>query len=482
MNTKSPIFHRIFKSCLSTALLGLFFSPFAVLAGPLADEIQALLRPYGEKAAFSVRGPGGEELMQVRGQTLYAPASVAKSVSTACSLWELGPQYQFETSFGYRGKVQNGKLTGDLIIQGSGDPSMVTEQIREVIEKIRHVYRIKTIQGQIIFDVSFLGTKTLTMAEGFGGDAGRSFATMLTPLPLNQNSFSFWAAPNLESLKQTNITILPRDVMDIKVKNQVKVGASSQVSAYYNPELRSASLGGTASRDGDLRGVYRAAPDVYEYYFNLIRQFWTDAGGTWEKPSYKIETSAVTSTPLLKHSSKYLSQILMDINKFSLNLGAEMVLLTAGANKLGTPATYEKSKTLLGNCLKEFGVNEGGIELSNASGLSRDSKMKPSELTKFLMNYWKHPYSPEYLSSLSLLGLDGTAKSRLTKFAGRGRVKTGTLKDVHTIAGFLFDEDHRPYSFALFFNDVSMGNPALKKTEDRVMELLLERNFRFSMK
>lgn len=443
----------------------------------LAQEVRSLLGAYKNKVSFSLRGPDGIELMDVNAQQSVAPASVAKSVSTACSLAALGPSYQFETSFSVRGQVSGDTLKGDLVISGNGDPSLVTEHLREVIEKIRVLYGIKNIQGDLIFDVAYLNSEGLTMAEGFEGDAGRSFTALLTPFPMNQNSFGVWAAPDLGSGNKARVAVLPNDVLDLKIANQVKEGGSTQLSVSYQPQSKSLSVSGTVDRDGDLKGVYRAAPEAYQYYFSLIQKLWKDAGGTWAKGSYKIQKSVSGKKLLVKHQSKYLSQILMDVNKFSLNLGAELVFLAAGSQS-GT-ASYEKSQTMLKRCLSEYGVKDDEIHLTNASGLSRETRVKTSALTKFLSQYHESQFAPEYLSSLSILGIDGTAKSRLNSFSGKGRVKTGTLRDVRSIAGFLYDEKHRPYTFAMIFNDVSMGDPKIKALEDQVIEKLFRGKFEF---
>lgn len=451
-------------------------------AESLSQEIKNMLAGYKNKVSLSIRNPEGVEVMAINSEQGMAPASVAKSVSTACSLAALGPSFQFETIFGYRGQVSGSVLKGDLIISGNGDPSLVTENLREIIEKIRVLYSIKTIQGDLIFDTSYFNSDGLSMAEGFEGDAGRSFTALLTPFPMNQNSFAFWAAPDLGVGSKARVEILPANVLDIKIANQVREGGSTQLIVSYQPQSKSATVSGTVDKDGDLKGVYRAAPDAYSYYFSLIQKLWKETGGEWSKGTYKIQRSVQGKKTLVKHQSKNLSQILMDINKFSLNLGAELVFLAAGQKGATVPANYDKSKAMLARCLADYSIPADGIALMNASGLTRDSRMKTSALTKFLSQYHNSQFSAEYLASLSILGIDGTAKSRLTEYAGRGRVKTGTLKDVRSIAGFLYDQKHRPYTFAMFFNDVSMGDPKIKVTEDQVMEKLFKQNFVFDVK
>lgn len=452
--------------------------PAAQASSGLKERLERILKPYGAKAAFSLRDFEGNEVLALRGSENYAPASVAKTISTACSLWKLGPHYQFETIWGYRGKIVGTTLEGDLVVRGTGDPSIVTEHVMDMISRLRSLYGIETLQGQIIFDVSHLGVKQMNIGEGFEGDEGRSFATQITPLPFNQNSFSFWAAPQLSSNKGTRISLWPSDVLDLKIDNDVKRGSRTSVSVQYNPGKKQARLQGSVGGDGDLRGVYRAVPDTYDYYFKLIERTWLNAGGKWKNPKYKVETNSVEMKNLWTHTSKPLSQILMDVNKFSLNLAAELVLLRAGAEEFGWPMSQAKSQNFINKCLKNFNIQDG-IKLTNASGLSRESRIQVSALTDFLWQFNAHPYAPEYLSSLSLLGADGTTKKRLQEYQGRGRLKTGTLRDTHTIAGFLYDEKHRPYTFALFFNDVRMGDGSLKDTEDQIIETLFKSDFQF---
>lgn len=440
----------------------------------IGGEIKNILKSYGDKVSFSLRDQAGVEVVNVNGNKSLAPASVAKLVSTACSLSTLESPYQFETIFGYKGKVEGETLKGDLVISGTGDPSLVVEDLREVIEKIRYLYNIKIIQGGLIFDVSYLGSKGLEIAAGFEGDAGRSFTALLTATPMNQNSFSFWVAPDQNGLKTTRATIFPAGVLDVKVSNKSKIGGGDGISVSYDPSAKNATIAGAIQSDGEPKGIYRSVPDTYDYYTKLIQRLWKDAGGEWKFTAQKIETQAVKPHLLWKHSSRNLGRILVDVNKLSLNFGAELIFLAAGAKKKGLPAAYDKSMTMLSDCLKDFKIEPGTIVLNNASGLSRETTVQTSALTKFLNDYQQSEFGPEYLSSLSLLGLDGTAKSRLTKYSGRGRVKTGTLRDVRSIAGYLYSKTRQPYSFALVFNGISMSDPKIKSLEDKIVEKILE--------
>ena len=440
----------------------------------IEQEFKSLTQGLKGQVSFSLRDFHQNEVISVSSQKGLAPASVAKLVSTACSLVELGPQFQFETLYGFTGKVEKDTLKGNLLVRGSGDPSLVVEDLHESIEKIRFLHGIRRIEGKIIFDASYFGVQALEISnEGFEGDAGRSFTAPLTPTPINQNSFSAWLVSDVRGARLPNRSaLLPFRTSDLKLN----VGASKAgPSISYDPSRKVVSLSGSLPPGSDAKGFYRSVPDSYENHFRVFEKLWKESGGEWTKPSFQVETKTPSGVvSLWKHTSRPLSKILMDINKSSLNFGAEMVFLAAGVQKKGAPASFEKSKSMLSDCLKSFGVSEGSIVMNNASGLSREASIQTSALTHFLVSFAKHPFAPEYLSSLSLLGLDGTTKKRLqdNDGAGRARLKTGTLKDVHSIAGYVSTRNGTPLTMALFFNGIVPSDPRIKKIEDHVLESL----------
>ncbi|MES2964042.1 MAG: D-alanyl-D-alanine carboxypeptidase/D-alanyl-D-alanine-endopeptidase [Bdellovibrionota bacterium] len=462
------------KLLLATSLI---FSTAPAFADPapaaIAADIKALLAPRGSKVSMSLRDPDGGEVVSHQGELSLSPASIAKTVSTACSLDALGPQFQFTTNFGFSGKVTGDTLDGDLVIKGHGDPSLVIEDLHEVVEKLRHVHGIRKITGGIVFDVSYFGKKGLAIASGFEGDEGRSFTADLTPVTFNQNSFSVWVTPDVRNRAVSRATALPAGVLDLQVTNNSKTGGSTEVNLAYDPAKMKATVVGVIGKEAEPKGIYRAVDDAYQYAQKLMQRLWIDSGGEWKSSQFKISTTPVASTQLYKYSSRPLSKILIDVNKLSLNLGAEMIFLAAGSEKYGTPASYEKALKMLGECLSEKSIEAGALSLTNGSGLSREARIKPTALTKFLRQAALDNFAPEYLASFSILGIDGTARARLKNYAGRARLKTGSLKDVRSIAGFLYSKDHKPYAFTMIQNGVS-GEDA-KVLEDRVMEAFLKK-------
>jgi len=428
-------------------------------------SLRRLLEKHKSEAGFSLRDLDGREVLEVSGKVPKLPASLVKTISSACALRTLGPEYQFETRFGMRGE--------DLIVSGSGDPSFVIENLHGIVDAIRDLHGIKEIKGSMIFDTSYFGAKSLVIASGFEGDEGRSFASNLTPFAFNHNSFGILVAPGSP---KALVALAPSAAIDLKIQNAVQVvsGTSQAIVVDYRPSDKILSLKGSIGRDAPVRAFYRAVPDVYPSFARVFAQVWMDRGGVWKKPTYDFSQSTGAIRNLWTHSSQPVSRLLLDINKLSTNFGAELVSLAASSTALGRPATFSKLETWLNSCVRDMGVKANEMVLKNASGLSRETRVTASSLTQFLSSVSREDFFPEYLSSLSILGKDGTTKRRLKSMAGRGRLKTGSIKGVRSIAGYLYPDGKAPLSFALIFNNAKIGGSEIQDLENRIIEVILD--------
>jgi D-alanyl-D-alanine carboxypeptidase/D-alanyl-D-alanine-endopeptidase (penicillin-binding protein 4) len=436
-------------------------------------RIDKILKPYANDLSFSFRElETGAEIFEVNGKRALVPASVAKMVSTACALDRLGGDFSFETRFKHTGNISAGVLNGNLVIEGRGDPSFVIEDLSQIVPLLRQVFGISVIKGQIVFDNSYFGKDELPLSEGFEGDAGRSFAVDLTPLVFNHNSFSIWVQAQGD---KNEVHLLPDAAMKLRVLNKTKVvpGRGSSLVADFRFADRTLVMKGAHGREASPRVFYRAVDDVYRSFTDVFASEWKRHGGTWVQPKFATSVSPVPANLLWTHRSRALSRLMIDINKLSTNVGAEMVALAAAASSGAAPVNFEKTKIFLSQCLSDFGISEQQISLANASGLNRESKMASSALTDFLVQLRRKNYFPEYLSSLSILGEDGTTRSRLSSHRSRGRLKTGSLRNVRTIAGYLDPQGGRPLAFALLFNSSRIPDQKLKDIEDQIMKTLL---------
>ncbi|MDB5038566.1 MAG: D-alanyl-D-alanine carboxypeptidase/D-alanyl-D-alanine-endopeptidase [Bacteriovoracaceae bacterium] len=437
------------------------------------EKIKKILLPLNSQAGFSLRDLSGKEIFEWHGLNSYPPASVSKMVSSACAMRTLTPQFQFETIFGHTGVIQNGVLTGDLVLVGSGDPSFVVEDLKEALERLFVVHGIHSIVGNIVFDASFLGTKTLPLSDEFDGDHGRAFTADLTAMPFDFNSFALWVVPQNGEVR---IQILPKDSLNLKIVNQVKITRSggTEVVADYRPDDGKVVVSGKMVEGSEAKQIRRSLPDPYASLSQTMLRIWRELGGEWKSPLFRVETKPFSFQRIDSVLSRAISQQFLAINKLSTNFGAEMILLAAGAQEFGRPTNFEKSRLVLQNCLKTFDISPVQITLENASGLSHTSTMQPSGLTLFLAKLSKVDFWAEYLSTLSTIGRDGTYRARLQEIAGRARVKSGSLKGVNTLAGYVFPLNKEAKAFSLFFKCPNCDLPKLHKMEDDILKILAE--------
>jgi D-alanyl-D-alanine carboxypeptidase/D-alanyl-D-alanine-endopeptidase (penicillin-binding protein 4) len=140
---------------------------------------------------------------------------------------------------------------------------------------------------------------------------------------------------------------------------------------------------------------------------------------------------------------------------------ARQVFLTLGNDApketpLGgtAPATAERSKQRISEWLTLRSLRFNELVLDNGSGLSRTERISADSLNRLLLDAWKSPVMPEFVSSMPIVGIDGTMKKRLkgAEASGRAHIKTGTLDGVKTAAGYALDAQGRRYAITFFIN------------------------------
>ncbi len=140
---------------------------------------------------------------------------------------------------------------------------------------------------------------------------------------------------------------------------------------------------------------------------------------------------------------------------------ARQLLFTLGAEKFAVPGTEEGGRQVVEDWLEERQLNPAELKLDNGSGLSRDSRISAEILGGILRYAWQSPFMPEFLSSLSLSGLDGTLAQRFRDdpLTGKAHIKTGRLDDVTAIAGYLQARSGNRYAVVALQNytDVHRG-------------------------
>ena len=190
------------------------------------------------------------------------------------------------------------------------------------------------------------------------------------------------------------------------------------------------------------------------------------------KGAWKPGATPKTAELFYKSESVPLTDIVALTSKHSNNFMAEQILRSMGAERYGLPGTTENGLRVITDYLTSLGIPADQYRLVNGSGLSREVQLRPSAVDAVLVDMYKSPeFGPEFVSSLSVGGRDGTLWSRFREegMAGRVRGKTGTLSGVHCLAGYIHAADDEIYAFTFLVNDIDGALSRARKAHDRLV-------------
>jgi D-alanyl-D-alanine carboxypeptidase/D-alanyl-D-alanine-endopeptidase (penicillin-binding protein 4) len=175
------------------------------------------------------------------------------------------------------------------------------------------------------------------------------------------------------------------------------------------------------------------------------------------------------------HRSRPLSELLPELGKASDNFYAEMLLRAVGKKVRGGPATSAAGADAALAWLKEIGASDSGARITNGSGLFDANRLTPRSLARLLVAVAGNPaLAPAFQEQLAIGGVDGTLRNRFPSLRARGVVvaKTGTLRDVVALSGYVLDGDGKPsVAFSSIMSSVAKTAGARNRM-DRVVELV----------
>ena len=231
------------------------------------------------------------------------------------------------------------------------------------------------------------------------------------------------------------------------------------------------TVSGSFPAEGDAEFYYRTIADPLGNYIGAMQGVFRQQGikvkGAW-KPGATPKTAEL----FYKSESVPLTDIVALTSKHSNNFMAEQILRSMGAERYGLPGTTENGLRVITDYLTSLGIPADQYRLVNGSGLSREVQLRPSAVDAVLVDMYKSPeFGPEFVSSLSVGGRDGTLWSRFREegMAGRVRGKTGTLSGVHCLAGYIHAADDEIYAFTFLVNDIDGALSRARKAHDRLV-------------
>jgi D-alanyl-D-alanine carboxypeptidase/D-alanyl-D-alanine-endopeptidase (penicillin-binding protein 4) len=398
------------------------------------------------------------------------PASLMKLVTTFAGLELLGPAFTWSTQVWLQGPVAGGVLNGDLVVKGNGDPKLVLERIWLLLRRVQQA-GVREIRGDIVVDRSAFAPGETNPAD-FDGEPLRPYNANADALLLNYRAVLLTFTPDPA-----------RGVATVSVDPPLAgVRADTSVALVAGPcdDWRGSLKGDfTDPTRLALRGAFQAAcgekvwpiayADPKSYNERALVGMWQESGG--KLGGGFREGPAPLTPPSFELRSPALAEVIRDVNKLSNNVMAQQLFLTLGAAQRGA-GTPEAARQVVQQWLRgRIGAAASGSVVVNGSGLSRDSRLSALALGRLLQAAWASPVMPELVSSLPISGIDGTLR-KSTGTPGRAHLKTGSLRDVVGIAGYVLADSGRRYVVVAIVNhaNANAARPALEALVDWVAD------------
>ncbi len=396
---------------------------------------------------------------------LLRPASNMKVITSSSGLLFLGPDYKFETELYYDGYVSSDTLYGNLFVVGGCDPDFVTQDLYTFVDAIRSL-NVSVINGNIYGDVSF--KDSLYWGKGWmWDDDPSSDAPYLSALNINDNCVEVTFDGENDEAKlnpETNY------VSVIQIHNDKKLTIDRNWLERKNEIII----------NGDAEGkTYSAKVNVLNpaKYFLTVFSEVLDSNNIKLTGNIEIQKHLPDADFLTSVSRKY-SDVIINLNKTSDNLSAEMTLYALADKYSGKPATADSGVQFLNQLVDSVSLEPKDYRFVDGSGVSHYNLVSAELLVSILKYFYKEkPELFEILyNSFPIAGIDGTLKNRMRKSNAENNVhaKTGTLSGVSTLSGYLTNKKKHTIAFSILMQNFVGSASKAKKLQDEICKILVE--------
>lgn len=447
------------------------------LPGGVRTILQIRQVPDESLSVFVQDLDSGEVVLNWNDGVARNPGSTIKLVTTMVALDLLGPAYTWNTNVYVLGDIEDGRLEGDLLLKGYGDPFLVTERVWQLLRQIRQL-GIREISGDLHIDDSFFYIDGYDPAA-FDRQPLRAYNVAPNALLMNFKVVRYWFEPEHDS-NQVRVWLDP-PMENLTVDNRLSVkpgacrGFQRGITISTNDALDRMTFSGKFPGGCKLYAMDRTALSHNEFVYGLFLSLWRESGGEflggWQNVKVAEELEPAISFPSLP-----LADIITRINKFSNNVMARQLLYTLSAEVLGEPGTEAGGRQVISQWLDDSGLDVKELQLENGAGLSREARITAAGMGALLEHAWRQPYMPEYVSSLALVGKDGTLRRRFddSKLHGNAHLKTGSLDDVVAIAGYLQARSGRRFAVVSLQNHKDIHRGPGREVQEALLRWVYE--------
>lgn len=464
-----------------------------------SDRVEKLLSAAPAKKAnwgiLVVDAETGETLYSLAADKYFIPASNMKILTTVLALAALGPDYRFRTTLETRGTLSpEGRLSGDLILVGRGDPNLSNrkfpflkqpehdgppEKILAELADAAVAHGVREIAGDVLADDSYFSRERYPSGWEID-DMVWSYGAAVSAIAVNDNTVTLELRPAERVGERAPFTVEPWTEA-FQVQDDVTTsaaGAKPDLTLTREPGAPLVVVRGTLPLGAEPRKLILAVEEPAEHAARLLKRLLEQRGVKITGVARAQHEPPAFPTPsqiLAEHLSVPLTDSVRVVNKMSENLHAEM-LLRAAVRRKGPWATPDDLFNTAGEFFQSVGIEPGEFLFTDGSGLSRRDLVTPQAVVRVLQYAARQPWAEPFAMSLPVAGEDGTLADRMKKSpaAGRIRAKTGSVERVSALSGYAETLSGKKLVFSIFANNHAGKNSDVIRVIDAICVAMVE--------
>jgi len=414
------------------------------------------------------------------------PASNMKLVTLAVAAERLGWDFQYETRLEAAGPIAGGVLEGDLIVVGSGDPSIGSSDAGAAplfstwIAALREA-GIRRVHGRIIGDDDAFDD------EGRGGGWSWDYLTAGYAAPsgglsYNENIAVVRARPGAADGAPAEVLVTPPG-HGFTVESEVATSPAGSRGTFAASRAlgsqRLAARGRIPLGGGETtRTVAVDNPTLFfvrSLEATLASSGLTVRDGAWDIDDLQTPVATADRREIARHASLPLSAIAGRLMKASQNFYAETLLKTIGLAASGT-GSENAGRRAVRETLESWGIPPDAVVVYDGSGLSRYNYVTAGAIVEILKRMWtSDAHRGPFVATLPVGGHDGTLESRMQNpvLARRVQAKTGTIANVRALSGYLDTESGEKLVFSVIANHFTAPAGQVDEIVERALRRLI---------
>jgi serine-type D-Ala-D-Ala carboxypeptidase/endopeptidase (penicillin-binding protein 4) len=467
-------------------------------APPLPESIDGILdAPPLDQLHFgvlAVDAATGRTLYARNARRKFVPASNQKLLVTSTALSLLGADYRYTTDVWATGSADGSFLDGDLVLIGSGDPSLSDrywpsgESALAVLADSLRLSGLEHVAGSIFVDVSSWDSTSVGPSWEVE-DLRYSYGSTGGAFALEEGEVTFvvqagpavgtparvrWSPIGTEDFVWSRVTTAPPDSV-------------TRVRPNYLPESRKLvlegriGLGGTDTLRFAMRDPVREAAHAFARAVKgagievdgVTTVAWT-AGARVGRGCLSGSVRACPNAGRLTGlRSPPLIELVAGILEPSQNWMAEQLTRTLGAER-GEEGSWAEGVRVIRDFLTgTVGVDSLDLAPRDGSGLSAYNLVTPRALVRILRYMGQGPDAVAFRQALAEPGEEGsTLARRFSGLEGRVFAKTGTISNVNSLSGYLVRDDGTRIVFSILSNGSGLPSARVRKAIDDVVRIL----------